>query len=67
MARDVAAKPIAETVDVEILAASIQDRDKVSISIRVEGEFTRPGARATIAPVVIVATIPAKILPANDR
>lgn len=55
--------PIAETLRAEVLGASITDRDRVSVSIRVEGQFERPGSRATVAPVVIVATIPAQVLP----
>lgn len=55
--------PIAETVDVEILAASVANKDAATLSIRVKGAFERPGARVTIEPVVIVATVPAKVLP----
>lgn len=56
-------QPIAETIQTEILSASITSPTTIALSIRVEGTFRRPDTTAEISPVVIVATVPATVLP----
>jgi hypothetical protein len=47
----------------EVLAAAVADKDKAALSVRVVGEFERRGTRFSVD-CVIVATVPAKVLPA---
>lgn len=58
-------QPITETITTEILSASIASPATVTLSIRVEGTLHRPDTTAEIAPTVIVATVPATVLPAS--
>lgn len=59
------AQPIAETITAEILAASIASPATVTLSISVQGSLHRPDTTAEIAPTVIVATVPATVLPSS--
>lgn len=54
---------IAEHLPCEVLGAAIESNGTVSVSIRIGGAFDRPGTRVEVDPVVIVAAIPARMLP----
>lgn len=58
-------QPITETIQTEILSASIASPATITLSIRVESTLRRPDTTADIAPTVIVATVPATVLPAS--
>lgn len=61
----ITSQPITETIKAEILSASIASPTTATLSIAVQGSFRRPDTTVEIAPVVIVATIPATVLPAT--
>lgn len=57
--------PIAETIRTEVLAASIASPTTITLSIEAKGSFQRPENNVAISRTVIVATIPATVLPAS--
>lgn len=61
---EIVAAPIDDTIEVEVLSAAIAATDKATITLHIEGRFGRPGSQVEIPPIVVVTTVPAKVLPA---
>lgn len=58
---------VADHLYVEVLSASIASPTTASVTFRIDGAFGNPGSRAEVDAVVVVVSLPAKILPAPTR
>jgi hypothetical protein len=56
-------KLVNETIETEVLAASVAGKETATITVHLEGTFERPGVRVTIPPIVVMMTVPAKVTP----